>query len=312
MRPEVRLGLVGCGRVAERGYVPALALARGVRLAAVADVDQARCRETAPGVQAYESAEAVVAAGAVDALVLATPAAAHLDDARFAARAGIRVLVEKPPAPGLAQARELAAVRPLPWVGFNRRFDPGLERLRAAAAGHERVDLLLELRYRRSAWSPYVVADDVLDDLGTHLVDLARWIVGREVARVRTLELSERRASFELDLEGSRARLVCASDRGHREAFVLRDADGHRLAGHTLDRVRGGLRRLRSPRRPNSLVDSLARQLEALARAVQGGGKPHPATAVDGLAVMAALDVTRRSAAEGGSWIAVARPTGDG
>ncbi|MFL5945308.1 MAG: hypothetical protein ACJ74D_07910 [Gaiellaceae bacterium] len=34
---ELRLGLIGCGLIAERGYLPALRRARGVRLVAVAD-----------------------------------------------------------------------------------------------------------------------------------------------------------------------------------------------------------------------------------------------------------------------------------
>ena len=49
---ELDLGLIGCGRLAERGYLPALARARGVRLAAVADTVQERGARLAPGVPA--------------------------------------------------------------------------------------------------------------------------------------------------------------------------------------------------------------------------------------------------------------------
>lgn len=312
MKREVRIGLVGCGRLAERGYVPAARIARGVRLAAVADVAQSRCSEAAPGVPAYDGAQALVAAGEVDAVVVATPAAAHLGDARLAAQAGLPALVEKPPAPDPEQAAALAALVPAPWIGFNRRFDPGLQRLRESARGQERVDLRLELTYHRSAWSPHVVADDVLDDLGSHLVDLARWIAGAEIERTRALALDGRRAHVELELGRGRAELVCASDRGHVEAFVLRDASGRRLAAHTLGRVRGGLRRLRHPRAPNSLVASLAGELEAFARAARGEDDAHLATAADGVAAMVALDAVRRSAAAGGGWKALQLPGSGG
>lgn len=304
-RGDLRIGLVGCGRLAERGYVPAARIARGVRLAAVADLAPSRCLEAAPGVPAYDSAEALVAAGGVDAVVVATPASAHLAAARFAAQAGLPALVEKPPAPDPEQAAALAALVPAPWIGFNRRFDSGLQRLRESARRHERVDLRLELSYHRSGWSPHVVADDALDDLGSHLVDLARWIVGGEIVRTRALVLEGRRAHVELELGRGRAELVCASDRGHVEAFVLRDERGRRLGGHSQGRIRGGLRRLRHPRAPNSLVASLVGELEEFAHAAHGGRGLHLATAADGVAAMVALDAVRRSAAAEGDWRAV-------
>jgi len=307
VKPELRIGLIGCGRLAERGYLPAFRISRGVRLAAVADVAPSRCAEAAPGVPAFDGARALVASGEVDAVVVATPAAAHLHDARFAAQAGLPALVEKPPAPDPEQAAALAALVPTPWIGFNRRFDPGLQHLREVASGQKRVDLRLELSYHRSAWNPHVVADDVLDDLGSHLVDLARWLVGDEIERTRAVELDGRRARVELEFGRGRAELVCASDRSHVEAFVLRDAAGQRLAAHARGRVRSGLRRLRHPLAPNSLVASLAGELEAFAGAGRGAGGGYLATAADGLAAMVAIDSVRCSAAAGGEWM-TARP----
>lgn len=304
MTTELRIGLVGCGRLAARGYVPAARIARGVRLAAVADVAQSRCSEAAPGVRSHDGAESLLAAGDIDAIVIATPAATHLDAARLAAHAGIPALVEKPPAPDPVQAAELAALVPPPWIGFNRRFDPGLQRLRDSARGQEHVHLHLELSYQRTVWSPLVVADDVLDDLGSHLVDLARWIAGAEIERVRAVAVDERRAHVELELSRGRAELVCASDRSHAESFVLRDAAGRRLAAHGHGGKRALVRRLRHPRAPNSLVASLVGELEELARVVRGQDGANLATAAEGLAAMAALDAVRRSAAAGG-WVEV-------
>lgn len=298
----VRLGLVGCGRLSERGYLPAAAAARGVELVAVADADPSRRGLAAPGVPAFPSAEELIARVEVDALVLATPAAAHVADARLAASAGLCTLVEKPPAPDLEAAAELTALEPPCWVGFNRRFDPGLARLREVAAASSSVELVLGVQYRRSAWGSYVVADDVLDDLGSHLVDLARWLAGRDVVSVRTSSLDVRRAEVELDLGGVHARIACANDSGYREWYIVQDADGRRLAVHGHGPLRSGARRLRRPGSPNSLVASLTLELEALARAIRGEDPPHPASAFDGLAAMAALDAARRSFASGARW----------
>jgi predicted dehydrogenase len=82
---------VGCGRIAERGYFPAFGLIKAVRLTAVADADEHRCARLAPGLPAYRTAEALLAAEELEALVLATPAEAHLTDARVAVRAGVAV-----------------------------------------------------------------------------------------------------------------------------------------------------------------------------------------------------------------------------
>src|SRR5947207_8154917 len=70
----LRLGLVGCGRLAERGYVPAAELADGVRLAAVADPVAERCERVAPGLPRFASAAELLNAHAADLVVLATPA----------------------------------------------------------------------------------------------------------------------------------------------------------------------------------------------------------------------------------------------
>ena len=153
----LRLGLVGCGRLAELGYGPAIERVRGVRLVAVADPDRIR-RERVAGrfgaaqgdtVRALPDAEALLAAVPVDALVLASPTSAHLADATAAAAAGVAVLVEKPPAPDAGGAARLAALTPVPWVAFNRRFDPGARAARDAVPAAGDLDLHLEPAYRR-------------------------------------------------------------------------------------------------------------------------------------------------------------------
>ena len=307
MAGEVCLALVGCGRLAERGHLPAAASARGIRLVALADRDEDRCRRVAPRVPVYRGAAELLAAEAVDAVVLATPAEAHVDDARLAAEAGVATLVEKPPAADVAGARELAALERPPWIGFNRRFDAGLAGLGARAAGGDVAELRLELRYRRRSWAPYVVRDDALTDLGGHLVDLARFLTRREVRRVRTLRLDAARARVELDLDGIRATLAMSNDEGHREACVLLNARGRTVASHVGSGAAATVRRLRRPAAPNAFVASLTRELEAFARAARGDTGTGLATAADGVAAMAALEAARCSGRDG-SWYEVEAP----
>jgi predicted dehydrogenase len=278
---ELRLGLIGCGRIAERGYGPAIAQAYGVGLAAAADPVAERCERVAPGVPAFGSAADVLAAGAADALVLATPASAHLADAALASAAGVAVLVEKPPAPSAREAHELARLDPPPFLAFNRRFEPELRDLRAAAAKISPLELSLVFRRRRGSWPSYESSDPVALDLGPHLVDLVFWLSGAEPARV-TGRSDDSRLSMQIELAAGRgdARIECALGPAYRERVEVRGVGMF---------ARGGLRAA-LPARQSPLVRSLARQLEAFARAVRGAHEPDLATAMDGVRVMQALE----------------------
>jgi predicted dehydrogenase len=229
----------------------------------------------------------------------------------------------------VAGAAALAALSPAPWVGFNRRFDPGAAAVRRAVPAVGPVDLRIEISYRRRSWGAFAVRDDALLDLGPHLVDWARWIGGRDVVEVRCPELSAERAALELVLAGDGAgapggvaTLRAVTDRPHAELVELRDASGEVRAGHRLGglaaavrgRVAGVLGRVApggsggsGAGRPSALVASLAGQLDALAAAVRGAPPADLGTAADGLAVMAVLDAARASAAGGGRTVPVHR-----
>lgn len=301
----VRLGLVGCGRIAERGYVPAIAKASGVELVAVADPVEERCANVAPGVPRYESASALLARASVDAVVLATPASAHLADARLAAQAVVPTLVEKPPAPSLTEGAELAALDPPPWIGFNRRFVPGLARMRAPLLAAGEASLTLEFHYERSDWRRYAADDEALLDLGTHLVDLARWLTGQEVTRARAGRVDDAHAAFELELERGGAVISCTADEAWSENVESRDGAGRLVGRYSTDDRRSFLLSRVLPNRRYPLVASLAGQLEAFAEAVRGGAATPLATAADGLAVMAVVEAVRHSAADGCLWRSV-------
>jgi predicted dehydrogenase len=308
----LRLGLVGCGRLAERGYLPALARVPSLELAAVVDHDPVRREHLAAlagGVGSHESLARALARPTIEALVLATPAPAHLPDARLAAARGVPTLVEKPPAPDAVSAAALAELRPAPLVGFNRRFDPGVASLLEAVDGSKVAELRLDLGYRRAAWGSHQAADDALLDLGPHLVDLARWLSGSPVRSVRCRAARPERIELELELERGRARLRCSTQRPWRERFEARDGSGRVIARHRAGGLRhaaGGVlprpgRSKADHARPaHPLVESLVRQLEAFAATARGGPSTDLATAGDGAAVMAAIDAARRSARHGG------------
>ena len=317
----MRLGIAGCGRITERGYVPAALGTPGVEIVAFTDPDQERMErcldEWGRGGQAqgFDGIASLLERASIDLLVVASPAATHLPLAEAAAAAGVRSLVEKPPAADLDEAQRLAALDPEPLVAFNRRFLQGAE-LRGAVPAEGWLELDLELRFQRAGWGAHEARDEALLDAGVHLIDLACHLSGASPVAVRRAEASAEQARFELELSRGRARISCATDRRYRELVEVRDRSGRLLGRSVLGQVRGKVAALRGA--PDPLVLSLSRQLEALREAgasqsafdlspsMSGKGRTPPATARDGAVVMGVVDAVRQSAGLGGAEVTVA------
>lgn len=324
----MRLGIAGCGRIAERGYIPAALAAEGVTIAGFADPDGERLRHCAglwksKGGEEPATASSVgdlLASTPLDLLVIAAPAEHHLAIAREATAAGVRSLVEKPPAPDLAEAEALATLDPPPLLAFNRRFLQGLE-LAAAIPAEGWLELDLELRFRREAWGAHQSHDEALLDAGIHLIDLACHLSNCPPIAVRRAQVTPEQATFELELSRARAHISCATNRSHRETVTIRDRAGKTLAHHTWGGIRARLASLLD--RPDPLTQSLQLQLEAIGTAGVTPEEPphllrrrgHPrrpdiATAADGVVAMAVAEAARRSSSLKGAEVTVQTPLG--
>jgi len=294
----LRLGLVGCGRLAEAGYLPALAGLSEFTVTAVADPAanrRERIAALAPGAPAqFGDAGALAASGEVDAAVVASPAEYHVADAAALTSAGIPCLIEKPPAPELVGAEILAQLTPAPWIGFNRRFTHGAKVI-GSVPPEGPIELKLDLRYRRASWASVQVGDPVVLDLAPHLVDLTLLLSGSPEAGVRAARLGHERAEIELETGRGIAHISCASDRAHRERVIVRAED--RRVAVSADGGPLGLITSRLPGREHPLVRSLRAQLEAFAAAVRGGDPGLLATAEDGVRTMRVIAMARELAA---------------
>jgi predicted dehydrogenase len=306
----LRLAISGCGRIAERAYLPALRDLTGASLAALADPEPARregLRAAAVAVQrravgAYASLERLIAEEQPDALVIATPTSLHLEQAELAAAAGIPVLVEKPPAATLSGALRLAELRPRPWIGFNRRF-MGMAGMRARLGSLSEPRLTVELRYRRRAWDAHRARDGALLDAAPHAIDLALFLTNSRPVAVRSRRLDDRVAELELELDRGGATIRCSVDRPYRERVEVRDGSGSPVA----KALGGGLRGALAARRraaDHPLAASIAAELAAFARATSGGDPGPLASAREGVEVMRVVEAARRSAISGSAWVA--------
>lgn len=306
----LRIGLAGCGRLAQFGYLPAFELAGGIRLVGVADTNRSRCEEVAPGIPAYDNLEQLIHAGGLDGVVIATPTRCHVADATIAAHASLPALLEKPPGLNLGEARQLLELSSQPWLAFNRRHDPDLVLLKKQLPQGEYLDLRVELHYRRTGWSPFDMHDDALLDLGPHLIDLGRWLTGSQIQSVQATMLRDRRAEFTLQLARGRLQARCSCDRPYREIVQARAGAAGELGTFQRGGIIAGIVGKLRPTGKNPLVDSLVRQLEAFGSTLRGTTPAEPlALVADGVAVMEVIEALRQSATQSGSLLPVASPT---
>ena len=135
---RLRIGIVGCGDVAHRHYLPALAdMADTVRVVALMDprpgVAEATAEEIetwSPAARAYDDLGATLADGDLDAVIDLAPAPRHGEVNAAILDAGIGLYSEKPIASTLADADRLietARSKGLPFlcapgVAATRRF----------------------------------------------------------------------------------------------------------------------------------------------------------------------------------------------
>ena len=202
---DVRMGVLGCGSIAQIAHLPAISRNDQATLAAVCDTSAERAEEAAAkwGAESrftdyremYEKAH-------LDAVVIATPNYAHRNQAIAAAQAGISVVVEKPLAVTNVEAWDIvnecnkAGVKLM--VGCDRRFWTHNQWARELIEAGVIGKVLMSRSCLHEHWFNYqnhvAVTDFRLDvklaggaainDTGAHAIDLLTWLNGSKVKRV--------------------------------------------------------------------------------------------------------------------------------
>jgi 2-alkyl-3-oxoalkanoate reductase len=187
-----RAGMVGAGNICEYHVAAVKKLAPDVELVGIVDLDAERARANAEkwGTTAYESLDALVAAGA-NVIHVLTPPAAHGPVATAALERGCHVLIEKPITEDPDEARrlgELAKQKGLVVsVNHSLLFDPQVKRaldaVRAGALGQVvSVDILRGSEYPPYEGGPlppwYRDAGYPFRDIGVHCLYLIQELLG--------------------------------------------------------------------------------------------------------------------------------------
>ena len=191
----LRVGLVGYGGAGRAFHAPLLTAA-GLDVAAVVTANperSAQVREDLPGAAVVPDLAALLSAGGVDLVVLASPTGAHVAQVHEVVDAGVPVVVDKPlgvDASSALEAVDAAQRQGVPLTVFqNRRYDPEFRTLARVVSERLVGDVLrAELRWERwrpvpkQRWrenAPPEEGGGLLLDLFPHLLDQACVLFGQ-------------------------------------------------------------------------------------------------------------------------------------
>lgn len=220
----IKIGLVGCGSVSQRGILPHLSqddISDKLRLSAVCDTVRERaeaCKNRFKADKYYIDYEEMLSDGGLDAVTIATPTQLHYKQALQATRAGISIHLNKPmtltlkEADDLLNERDRAGVRLVVSPGI--AFSSDVQRVRdllgegivgkvywvrsgATSEGHETEE------FRRSgdamtavdsSWY-YRRGGGPLYDMGVYALHLVTGVLGpaKRVAALSGIGLSQRK-----------------------------------------------------------------------------------------------------------------------
>src|SRR5512135_99833 len=162
MAERLRVGVVGCGVIAQVMHLPhLLELDDRFELRAVCDIAEPTAQDCARrygNPSTYTSWEEMLSSAPLDAVLVLT-SGSHAPVAIAAARAGMHVLVEKPMCLNLDEGRQMldaaqtAGVRLM--VGTMKRYDPAYERLLEVLPQTGELRLV-RVTTLESPWRPYL------------------------------------------------------------------------------------------------------------------------------------------------------------
>jgi 1,5-anhydro-D-fructose reductase (1,5-anhydro-D-mannitol-forming) len=303
----LRIAMLGTGGIAEQFLAPALTRTPNVALWSVLSRDRARAQQFAQThraqspTPAYDNLPQLLQDPSLDAVLIATPDKLHAAQCINAARAGKHVFCEKPMATSFAEGHAMvqacAEAKVTLGVAYHLRHHIGhkllVERVRAGAIGR--------VRHVRAQWT-YAAQDASnwransqvgrwwsMGGVGTHCLDMVRWILGPEAGEVTALKAVSSSPKFGASHDESACLVMSFQDGSIAEVFasvlfksprrveVFGDL-GYACAEHTLGPRGTGLITINDEPIAFEPADPYVGELEDFAHAVRTNRPP----AVDG------------------------------
>jgi predicted dehydrogenase len=203
MADKLRIGIIGCGGIANGKHLPSLSVfKKDVELVAFCDLVEEKAQKAkteygAEGAKVYTDYEKLLADKSIDVVHVCTPNRSHADISINALNAGKHVLCEKPMAKSAADARRMVAAAKQSGkkltIGYQHRHKPESAYLKAII---DRGDLgeiyyakAFAIRRRGTPnWgvflNEYEQGGGPLIDIGTHSLDLTLYLMNNYKPRM--------------------------------------------------------------------------------------------------------------------------------
>lgn len=204
----LKVGVIGCGAIAQRRHLPEYSKRSDVEIVAVCDFNLERAKEVAQtfGAKfAFQTHQELLACEEIEAVSVCAPNFLHASITLDAIHAGKHVLCEKPMATSLEEAKSMVDAASEKGVklmiGHSQRFMPvHLKAKEILDEGKLGKVLSFQTTFGHSGpenWSVdgskswFFNQDEafagVLGDLGVHKADLIRWLLNDEVSEVSAM-----------------------------------------------------------------------------------------------------------------------------
>jgi predicted dehydrogenase len=191
----LKIGIIGAGGRGIMSFGELLRKKQGVQIAAFADPNPVRMRESAKRLEIkpnfYESTDKMLAKEKLDAVVITTPDYLHEECSVKSLNAGVNALIDKPLATTVKGCQNIIKAaeksKKIAMIGFNLRHDPTLLKLKELAdKGEFGKIFLIENREfydggrtYMSRWNrKYALSGGLWIHKGSHDFDVFNWLLG--------------------------------------------------------------------------------------------------------------------------------------
>lgn len=245
----IRWGISATGGIAH-AFARDIQWAKGAALAGITSRDPAKAKSFAaehPGIEAFDTLAAMAASDQVDAIYVASPHSAHLDQALVALEARKPVLVEKPITSSSKTAKKLSEAsfnaRTFAMEGMWTRYLPAVQTARRIIkTGH--IGAVRSIRSELAWGRPYDPENRFFDprkgggallDLGVYPISLACFFLGEpdsiEGSWTEAPTGVDVAAELTLGFGEAKAELSCGFDRHGDNRFVIEGEKGTLVLG---------------------------------------------------------------------------------
>ena len=193
MEKKLRVGIIGCGGIANGKHMPSLKKIEEVEMVAFCDIILERAEKAAKeygvdGAKVYEDYNEMLKNEKLDVVHVCTPNNIHAPASVASMEAGCHVMCEKPMAKTVAQAQEMLDAQKRTGkkltIGYQNRFTPENTYLHEACQNGDLGEIYYaeaEAIRRRAVptWGVFIDEEaqggGPLIDIGTHALDLTLW-----------------------------------------------------------------------------------------------------------------------------------------